>query len=259
MPLLFILFFITAILYASIGFGGGSTYTALLVLFKIDYASIPIISLSCNLIVVSASTYFYFKHRLINKALIISLIMFSIPMSYFGGRLVIDEQNFIITLGFSLLVAAILMLSNNPHDLIETDKDININSTTTAYWKIGLVFGAPIGLLAGITGIGGGIFLAPLLHLFKIAKAQTVAATCSLFILVNSLAGLIGQMNKHALNLFMLEDLKKLTLLPIIVLLGGLIGNQLAIKLISPVQLRKLTALLILIVAIRLLLPWFST
>lgn len=239
-------------MYASVGFGGGSTYTALLVLFDINYQAIPIISLSCNLIVVSASAFYFFKHQLVDKALITALITFSIPMSFLGGRLIISEQYFVLILGVALLVSSLLMISSKSKD------NSIVNTKARSYWRLGALLGAPVGLVAGITGIGGGIFLAPILHLLNITRTKTVAATACLFILVNSVAGLMGQLNKQGLAILRSEDLKPLLLLPLAVLLGGLIGNRIAIKYFSPLQLRRATAVLVLFVAIRLILRWFS-
>ena len=249
-----ILFFLTALIYASVGFGGGSTYTSLLVLFNLDYQSIPIISLSCNLIVVSVSSFYFVKNKLVNTKLIISLIVFSIPMSFLGGNLKLSEEYFVLILGLALLGSSLLMLSNKSLEADEKHAPTNRKS----YWQIGFTLGLPVGLIAGITGIGGGIFLAPILHLMNIAKARTIAATACLFILVNSLAGLMGQLNKQGLEILHFEHLKILVLLPISVLIGGLIGNRVAIKYFTPLQLRRATAILILVVAIRLLFRWFS-
>ncbi|MBT8141990.1 MAG: TSUP family transporter, partial [Gammaproteobacteria bacterium] len=123
----------------------------------------------------------------------------------------------------------------------------------------GILIGAPVGLLAGITGIGGGIFLAPILHLRALAKTRTIAATACMFILVNSLAGLMGQLVKLGSNLDQSFDmLVSLLALPFAVLIGGLIGNRIALKYFNAMQLRRMTALLVFIVAIRLLVRFIN-
>ncbi len=251
MKLLVLLFFLIALLYSSVGFGGGSSYTALLVIFDIDYRSIPIISLICNIIVVSTGTFFYIKNKLLDKKLITSLVIFSMPMSYLGGSLVISEQLFIIILGLTLLVSALLLfIAQNNAEIINEQ----LNN-----WRIAAVVGAPIGLIAGITGIGGGIFLAPILHLLKIAKTKTIAATACLFILLNSSAGLVGQLSKYGIQVFENpETIKPLLLLPIAVLFGGFLGNRVAIKYFSALQLRRMTAILVFVVAVRLIIRYFN-
>lgn len=249
------LFFITAIVYASVGFGGGSTYTALLVLFDVDYRAIPIISLTCNLIVVSASSAYFIKHKLIDRNLITSLVIFSMPMSFLGGSLLISEESFVLILGSALLISSSMLFLNNGKE--NTAKDFS--SPGTSNWKTGALLGLPIGLVAGITGIGGGIFLAPILHLLNKVRAKTIAATACLFIFFNSIAGLIGQLSKNGISVLDTEHLKSLIFLPLSVLIGGLIGNRVAIKYFTPLQLRRMTALLVFIVAIRLLLRWNSS
>ena len=252
MQLLGILFFIVAILYSSVGFGGGSTYTALLALFNVDYQLIPIISLSCNILVVSIGTVFYIKNRLLNNKLLFSLVIVSAPLSLLGGLLKINQKLFMLILASTLLLSGIALLMNQQQE----------NSTRVEkkhhYWRLA-IFISPIGLVSGITGIGGGIFLAPILHFFKLAKVKTIAATTCVFILVNSLFGLLGQWIKqsdnHAFNINALDYTAGLLL--IAVFFGGIIGNRFAIKWLTPVQIRRLTAILILVVAMRLFISSF--
>ena len=252
MKILALLFLLTALIYSSVGFGGGSTYTALLVVFDIEYRSIPIISLCCNIIVVSTGAFFYIKNNLLDKKLLGALISFSIPMSFLGGSLAISEEVFILVLGTALLISSVMLFINK--------QEITTSQAKLNYWRIGILLGTPVGFIAGITGIGGGIFLAPILHLLNTAKTKTIAATTCLFILVNSIAGLAGQLSKHGLTILHEPDtLKPLLLLPLAVLVGGLIGNRVAIKYFSALQLRRLTAILVFIVAIRLLLPYFNS
>lgn len=251
MQLLALLFFVTALVYSSVGFGGGSTYTALLVLFDIDYRSIPVISLCCNIIVVTTGAIHFYKNKLLDKGLILALVTFSIPMSFIGGRLPVPEQLFVLILGITLLIASILLLINR--------KDFVSPKAEVSYWRLGLVLGTPIGLVAGITGIGGGIFLAPILHLLRIARPRLIAATACIFILLNSLAGLSGQLLKQGYTLWENTlQLRAIALLPLAVLIGGFIGNRIALKYFTPVQLRRMTAILVLIVAIRLLHRYIS-
>ena len=251
MKILALLFFLIALLYSTVGFGGGSSYTALLVIFDVNYRSIPIISLICNIIVVSTGTFFYIKNNLIDKKLILSLVLFSMPMSFLGGSLEISEQLFIIILGIALLASSLLLfISHNDNEMIN-DK---LNNWTTA-----AIVATPIGLIAGITGIGGGIFLAPILHLLKIAKTKTIAATACLFILLNSGAGLAGQLSKYGVQVLNSpETLKPLVILPIAVLIGGFLGNRVAIKYFTSLQLRRATAILVFVVAVRLIFRYFN-
>lgn len=251
MKLLALFFFLIALFYSSVGFGGGSSYTALLVIFDVNYRSIPIISLVCNIIVVTTGSFFYIKNKLLDKKLITSLLIFSMPMSFLGGNLVISEQLFIIILGITLLASSLL--------LFITRNDTETVNSQLNNWQTAAIIGAPIGLIAGITGIGGGIFLAPILHLLKLTKTKTIAATACVFILLNSVAGLAGQLSKQGMQVFEnTGTLKPLVLLPFAVLLGGFLGNSVAINYFSALQLRRATAILIFIVGARLIARYFT-
>ncbi len=253
MPLIVLagLFFLVAVAYASVGFGGGSTYNALLMLSGTDYRLVPAIALTCNILVVSGGIYHHFRAGALNTNKLIPFILFSVPMAWFGGSIVISEQIFTALLGFSLLVAAIQMLKR-PY------AGVSINEISiTRYWLIATAAGAAIGFLAGITGIGGGIFLAPLIYLFRLTSARTVAGITSGFILVNSLAGLAGQLMKGG-NYSPAHDWVHAWPLFIAVLIGGQIGSRLGAYHLPEPWIKRLTALLMLYVAARLIWRWLG-
>ena len=179
------LFALTAALYASVGFGGGSTYTALLILFGTPLALVPAISLACNIIVVSGGTLRFARARELPWAKSLPLVGIAAPLAFLGGLTPVKEGVLVYLLGGSLLVSALLLLAQPQA----------AKPRTLPRWVLYPVAGA-LGLLAGVVGIGGGIFLAPILHLIRWAEAKQVAATASLFILVNSLFGLAGQLVK---------------------------------------------------------------
>ncbi|MEI6866007.1 sulfite exporter TauE/SafE family protein [Flavicella sp.] len=235
-------FFTIAILYASVGFGGGSSYLAILALASLEYIEIRATSLICNIVVVSNSFFLYYKAGYYNFKKVLPLVLTSIPLAFIGGYLRIEEKFFFILLSTTLLIAGILMLLRK--------KEINkINRNQHTSLK-SLGFGGFIGFISGMVGIGGGIFLAPLLHLTNWDTSKKIAATASLFILVNSIAGLSGQLTN--------PDFSINTTLTIIlgctVFLGGQIGTRIGIKLINPNILKKATALLILYIAIKIIL-----
>ncbi|MEE9273436.1 MAG: sulfite exporter TauE/SafE family protein [Robiginitomaculum sp.] len=241
---LIVLFFITALLYASVGFGGGSTYTALLAISGANYLIIPTISLACNILVVSSNSVHYFRVGLISLPKVWPFLVLSVPLAWVGGRIPINETYFIGLLALSLFFAGISMLR-------KTKAETHPSSKSNALWT-NTIIGGGLGLLSGIVGIGGGIFLAPILHFTKWGKVREIAALCSLFILVNSLSGLWGQLTKLG-DLDLLVQAKSYWLLLPAVLVGGFIGNRLSLKLFSENTVRKLTALLVLFVAVRLL------
>ena len=243
------LFFITAALYASVGFGGGSTYTALLYMAGTPILLIPVISLACNILVVSGNTVNYWRDGLFKIAKFIPLIMLSIPAAWLGGRLVISETVFIGLLWVALLLSGLrLLVSKSRSD----ENDIR----EVPLWQ-SVAMGGAIGFYSGLVGIGGGIFLAPLLYFTRWGRAREIAAACSLFILVNSISGLAGQMTKLG-SLDMLGGVWAYWPVLPAVLIGGLIGNRFAALKISELWLKRLTALLILFVSARLCLDWIS-
>jgi len=244
------LFFVTAVLYAAVGFGGGSTYSALLVLTKADYTILPSISLICNVIVVTGGTILFHRKRLIPWQRAWSLFVLSVPMAWLGGRLIISERLFVLLLGLALLVAGLNLL-------LHRDVKNHEDSTQLPAYVIP-VMGAGLGLLSGIVGIGGGIFLAPILHLLKWARPKVIAGICSAFILVNSLAGLGGQFTKLN-NLERMPDIFAYWPLFIAVLIGGQIGSHAGSGWLNPRYIKLTTALLILFVAGRLLIRSIMT
>ena len=242
MILLALSFFLTALLYAAAGFGGGSTYTALLVLADTDYRAVPVISLLCNILVVSVGTWRFARAGHLDWQRSWPLFLLSVPAAWLGGRLHVGETLFVGLLAVSLLLAGLLMLWQ-PHWQRETA------APRRALWVDPLA-GGVLGFLAGVVGIGGGIFLAPLLYLLRWGAPRAIAATCAAFILVNSIAGLAGQASKGlgAAGAVMADHA---ALFPA-VLVGGFIGSGIGAKRIDPNWVRVLTALLILYVAIRL-------
>jgi uncharacterized membrane protein YfcA len=167
----------------------------------------------------------------------------SIPMAFIGGYLKINQVFFYILLGITLLIAAILMWSSKY--ISKKSESSNIKK----YIIKDIYYGGGIGFISGMVGIGGGVFLAPLLYLTKWDTPKRIAATSSFFILVNSIAGLGGQyLNPD----FSVEPTITLILM-FTVLIGGQIGSRLSAKVISPIKIKKGTALLIAFVAIRLL------
>lgn len=245
-----ILFFITALLYACVGFGGGSTYNALLILSDIDYSILPFIALICNIIVVSGGVWHFSRYKHIKMRDVLPWVVFSVPAAWIGGYIEVPEVAFIGILGGALLLSAIKMLWPEKEIFpMQSQKDYALAKSCF----IPPVIGAVLGFLAGITGIGGGIFLAPVLHLLRWSDSKNIAGTCSLFILVNSLSGLVGQsMKLESMGLLTATISTYWYLFPT-VLVGGQIGSWLGSSRINVGAVKKLTAILILYVSIRLI------
>jgi uncharacterized protein len=237
-----LLFFATALLYSAAGFGGGSTYTALLVLAAVDYRAVPIVSLLCNILVVSVGTWRFARAGHLDWRKAWPLFVTSVPAAWLGGRLMIGETLFVGLLAGLLLVAGLLMLWQPRWQRVA-------QPVATQRW-IEPLAGALLGFAAGVVGIGGGIFLAPLLYLLRWASPKRIAATCAAFILVNSIAGLVGQASKGLGTVGAV--IGDYWLLFPAVAVGGTIGASLGSDRLDPKWVRILTAILILYVAVKL-------
>ncbi len=243
-----LLFLLTAALYASVGFGGGSTYIALLALSDVDYRALPIIALLCNIIVVLGGTLRFQARGLIDWKRIWPILLLSLPAAWAGGRFPIDRDSFLILLGCSLLVAGILLLV----EPALRDRGNMERGIWTKHISFAPIVGGGIGFLSGMVGIGGGIFLAPILLLTNWSDGRRIAATASLFILVNSASGLAGQLMKS--NWEQGADvLFGYWPLYLAVLVGGQAGSILASKALPELWVKRMTAILILYVAIRII------
>ena len=242
MIILSILFLITAILYSSVGFGGGSTYLALLLIWDIPYYIFPIIALFCNIIVVTGNSINYIKAGNHNLKLLLPFLIGSIPSAFIGGTLIIEKDIFEILLFFVLSFAGILLLMNNK---AYDDKKIKIKELN---YFVSIFIGSILGLISGLIGIGGGIFLSPILFLLKADKPKNIVTTASLFIFTNSIAGVFGQLTKENV----INEL--ITYLPLFlaVLIGGLVGNYLSLKIFSNRTLALITSFLVILVALRM-------
>lgn len=235
-------FFATALLYASVGYGGGSTYSALLALAGVDYRLLPTIALACNIVVVTGGSIRFARAGITPWRGAALLTAIAAPAAFLGGLTPIGESAFLALLGGSLVLTALTML------LPVGEREGR--PSRAARWMP--LAAAPIGYLAGLVGIGGGIFLAPLLHLTRWNSARAIAAAASLFILVNSLFGLGGQLIKSGPDRLASAISLGLPLL-LAVAIGGQIGSLMAARLLPTRWIRWLTAALTLWVGARLL------
>jgi len=242
MIILSILFFVTAILYSSVGFGGGSAYLALLLISGVPYFIFPILALSCNIIVVSGNCFNYIRAGNLNLRLLIPYLIGSMPLAFIGGSLPIEKKLFEILLFLVLTIAGILLLLNfrSYDDKEESYRKIPI--------IISILIGGVLGFISGVVGIGGGIFLSPILFLIKAGRPKHIVTTASLFILINSLSGIVGQLTKNAV----ISEIPNYWFLLLAVLIGGQVGNFLNLKIFPTRILALVTSCLVLFVAIRI-------
>jgi uncharacterized membrane protein YfcA len=230
-------FFLIAILYSSAGFGGGSSYIALLLLTNMPILDLRWVALICNIIVVSTSCWYFYKAEILKPRKLLPLIILSVPFALLGGSIRPEINTFKIVAAFTLILASILMMI----DYKKIEKKVLSSPTLSG-------IGGGIGILSGFLGIGGGIFLSPVLHIVKWESVKVISAAASFFILVNSVAGLIGQsLNRPHI------DWEMCLFLGFSVFIGGQIGNRLNIHILSPAKIKLITAVLIAFVGFRIL------
>ncbi len=251
-PELLFFFFAISFVYASVGFGGGSSYLAILALYALPFKEVRLIALICNIVVVTGGTILYIRNNQVSWKKVIPLVLLSVPMAFWGASLRMQQHTFYVLLGCSLLVAAVLMWVRRRR----SSEDSDIAKDQTSFTSNSFLGGA-IGFLSGMLGVGGGIFLSPILNLTRWDTSRKIAATASLFILVNSLAGIAGQLSQLPSSI----DYVRIFLLCGAVLVGGQLGSRVAILKFNQLVIRRLTAALIFVAGVEVLykhLPFFN-
>lgn len=243
-----VLFFLVATIYSSVGFGGGSSYLALLVLAGVPYQQIAPLGLICNVMVTLVGTVTYLGAGTLNLRKVFPFVISSVPAAFVGGMIPVGKTLFLFLLGVSLFAAALRLFARDPEL-----QDADVSQTKKTGWRyLALIIGMVFGLLSGLTGIGGGIFLSPFLFLTNWGSSRQIAAAACFFIFVNSLAGLSGQFYKSGFALP--GDLA--IHLGIVVVVGGILGSQLASSKLSSLAIRRMTAALVLFVSLNVLWRW---
>lgn len=236
-PLLLLLLPIVAFLYASVGHGGASGYLALMSLFAFPMSFMKPTALVLNILVSAVSFYFYYKEKKMNWSLFFPFAITSIPFSFLGGFITINAFYYKIMLATVLIFAILRLLGFFGKEITQL-RQVNI--------PIALCIGGVIGFLSGLLGIGGGIILSPVILLLGWANMKQTAAVSALFILVNSIAGLIGYITKGG----MLPEAS--FPLIVIVFIGGLFGAFYGSKKMNTSQLRYVLALVLSIAVFKL-------
>lgn len=231
-------FFIIALVYSSVGFGGGSSYLALMAVMGVPQITMRPSALLCNIVVVIGGTYIFGKEGHLNPRKSWPFIVASVPFAYLGGMMRLSDHIFFLVLGSTLVFAA-LALWMQPS---------TVNNKLPNSLPVNMVLSSGVGFLSGIVSIGGGIFLSPILHLSKWDTARKISAVASVFILANSIGGLAGQFSSGARI-----DWGFILPLLIAVLAGGQIGSRLGARRFNQLYIRRITAALILVAGINIL------
>ena len=236
--LLFLLILpIVSFFYASVGHGGASGYLALMALFSVTPELMKPTALLLNLFVAGIAFYYYYKEGYFNKKLFLYFAIASIPMSFLGGFIEVDDTIYRKVLAVLLIFAVLKMLNVFGKESTKI-KDIKL-------WQ-GLLVGGAIGFFSGLVGIGGGIILSPIILLLHWGKMKEAAAVSALFIWVNSASGLVGQISS-GVNL----DIQSFGLVAI-ALVGGFFGAYFGSKKINNQNLRYVLAVVLVLASVKL-------
>jgi uncharacterized membrane protein YfcA len=243
--ILLVSFFFIALIYSSVGFGGGSSYLALLSvsLFGLAFPVIRSTALFCNIVVVTGGIVIFYKEGKLSLRECWPYVVTSVPLAYLGGFWPIRENTFFILLGITLVIVPFFLWIEPKADGKQTDE----NQGKSILQKS--MLGGAIGFLSGLVGIGGGIFLSPALYLLRWSEPKRISAIASLFILVNSIGGLAGQFNRG------IPEFSWAFVAPLLaaVLVGGQIGSRLGAKTFNSLYIRRITAVVILIAGANIL------
>jgi uncharacterized protein len=217
------LFLVIAFLYSSVGHAGASGYLAVMSLLSFAPESIKPISLVLNCVVAAIASYKFISLGYFDRRIFTLFICSSVPFAFLGGWMQLPPNYFKLFAGIFLIVSALLLLFKSK--LSKQQKEIKINQLSI---PLGVLIGAVIGFFSGLIGVGGGIFLSPILILMGWATIKNTSGISALFILLNSMAGLIGYYN------FMKELDSSVFVFMIVVAIGGFLGAHFGSKKLSP-------------------------
>lgn len=238
------LFFLVAALYSSVGHGGASGYLALFALSGMAAPSVIPVALVLNIAVAAISFFNYCRGGYFSFSLLLPFVVTSMPAAYLGGLMAVGDETFRLSLGLALLLVAARLL------FIRELPQRSSSMSRTKQWLLAASIGLALGLLSGMVGIGGGVFLSPVILFLGWADIKGTAAVSSAFIVVNSVSGLLGHIARGA-NIEL-----PIVILVAAVVLGGFLGSRLGARRLSTKHLQLALGLVLVVAGGKLILPW---
>ena len=245
--LLVAVFALISLVYGSVGLGGGSAYVATMVVLGVDHTVAPVLALTLNLVVAGGGFVHFARFGFFRSRLFLPLVVTSVPAAFFASQIPISRSAFQMALAAALLVAGIRMMTSK---WVWTEE--RVLRGQAPIWFLGLL-GVTLGAIAGLTGIGGGIYLAPVLILARLASPKQTAAISAAFIVVNSVAGLAGRI---AVGVH--PPWGVLIPLGITVFIGGQLGALIGSKRLKPATVQTIVGVIILVVSVRILVASYA-
>jgi uncharacterized membrane protein YfcA len=235
-----LLILLAAALYSSVGHGGASGYLAAMALFGLAPAQMKPTALCLNILVASIATFRFYRAGRFSWALFWPFAVASVPLAYVGGAITLPTNVYKQIVGVTLLYAAIRLF-------FYTQAKADAAATRNVPVVLAILLGALIGFLSGLTGVGGGIFLSPLLLLMGWADTRRTAGVSAAFILVNSIAGLLGNFS----NVQMLPQ--ALPYFALAAVVGGLVGSEFGSRRLASVTIRRLLAVVLVVAGVKMI------
>jgi hypothetical protein len=237
-----LLIFLIAVLYSSVGHGGASGYLAVLSLLAIAPSLMSTTALSLNVLVAGTAWYYFYRAGHFRWQITWPFLVTSIPAAFVGSLLGVSEHFYFLLLAIVLAGAAFRLAL--PIVALRSES----TEPQVIAPRISLPTGGAIGILSGIVGVGGGIFLSPVMILMRWADAKKTSATAAAFVVINSIAGLAGRATKGTI------DYGEISYLPLVAFAGGLLGAYIGATRLTGLVLRRVLAGVLALASLKLFL-----